>query len=205
MDAAGRQQDVRPQPDPATRDRIDEAVLDIFSQREFHRVSLIEIARAARISLQTVYKYYGSKETLLFATLDRTFSRIAGRMIEHLKGIETFQDRLRKVVYLAFDSVEKDPRVAQVILSSVYLNNWSQTDAFRQPQLMGVFREVIREGVEAGVLTDQVDERIILDVIIGIYTRSITMWVLRGQPAGLVDQGHELFGLIWRAIAAPAR
>ena len=60
----------RSQLDPETRLRIEQAVLDIFSEREFHRVGLIEIARGANVSLQTIYKYYGSKEALLFSTLD---------------------------------------------------------------------------------------------------------------------------------------
>ncbi len=187
--------------DPDTRKRVVNAVLDIFSEREFHKISLIEIAKGANVSLQTIYKYYGSKESLLFYTLDEVLAGIARRMIEHLKGIETFQDRLRKVLWVVFDSVESDPRVAQIILSSVYLNTWSKTDAFRQPELMAVFRQVIHQGVETGVLTDEVDERTILDVIIGIYSRTITMWLLRGEPAGLADQTQPLFRMIWRAIA----
>ena len=60
--------------DPQTRQRIEQAVLDIFSEREFHRVGLIEIARGANVSLQTIYKY-----CLLYTSpspRDRTRSRM---------------------------------------------------------------------------------------------------------------------------------
>ena len=40
--------------DPATRGRIEAAALELFYEREFHRVKLINIARDARISLQTL-------------------------------------------------------------------------------------------------------------------------------------------------------
>src|SRR5690349_1862196 len=58
LSAAARARD-QAQLDPATRARIEQAVLDVFADREFHRVGLIEIARAANVSLQTIYKYYG--------------------------------------------------------------------------------------------------------------------------------------------------
>nr|MBV6630792.1 TetR/AcrR family transcriptional regulator [Oceanococcus sp. HetDA_MAG_MS8] len=190
---------------PATRRRVEQAVLDIFSRQEFHKVSLSEVAKQAQVSLQTIYKYYGSKEFLLFATIDAMFSGLAARMIEHLQGIETFADKLRKVIWVMFDYFERHPRLAQVVISSVYLNSWARTDAFRQPELTGVFLKVLRDGREAGVLTDEVDELVIMDVIIGIVARRITMSSLRHKAEPLTAQTGPIFNMVWRAITPPPR
>jgi AcrR family transcriptional regulator len=190
--------------DPQTRSRIEQAALVLFAEREFHRVKLIEIARHARISLQTLYKYYGSKETVLFASLDTWLGILAGRMIDHLQGIENFRDRLRKVFWVLLDYFERNPEVAQIILSSVYLNTWRDDDTFRQPALMSVFLGVIREGREAGVLTDEVDEIEISDFIWGIANRNVAMWLMRGKGEGLAAKAPALFTMIWRAIASDA-
>ncbi len=187
--------------DPATQLRIEQAVLRTFSEQEFHRVSLIEIARQAGVSLQTIYKYYGSKEALLFGTLDTQLGALAGRMIDHLQGIENYEDRLRKVFWVMFDYFETKPEVVQILASSVYLNTWSRNDTFRQPELFAVFMRVLREGRSKGVLTDEVDEKVLLDMILGVATRTISMWVLRGRPGGLAEQSNQLFRLLWRAIA----
>ena len=96
--------------DAETRARIEQAVLDVFSGREFHRVGLIEIARAANVSLQTIYKYYGSKEALLFSSLDSWLGRLAHRMIDHLQGIEDYKEKLRKVFWVVLDFFEKNPK-----------------------------------------------------------------------------------------------
>jgi len=188
--------------DPDTRARIEQAALELFSVREFHRVKLIDIARGARISLQTLYKYYGSKETVLFASLDTWLGDLANRMIDHLQGIENFQDRLRKVFWVLLDYFERNPAVAQIILSSVYLNTWRDDDTFRQPALMSVFLGVINEGREQGVLTPAVDEIEISDFIWGVANRVIAMWLLRGRKNSLTARAPELFGMIWRAIAS---
>jgi len=134
--------------DPDTRARIQQAVLEIFSQREFHRVSLIEIARGANVSLQTIYKYYGSKEALLFSTLDHWMDILAERMLDHLQGIEDYKERLRKVFWVGLDFFEKNPKVAQLEMSSVYVNTWRKQGNFENPVLFGTFIKVLAEGRE---------------------------------------------------------
>lgn len=178
-------------------------MLQVFSEQEFHKVSLIEVAREANVSLQTIYKYYGSKEALLFGTLDTHLGALAARMIDHLEGIENFEDRLRKVFWVIFDYFESNPGVGRIVNSSVYLNTWSRHDTFRQPELFAVFMRVLREGRSKGILTDEVDEKVLLDVVLGIATRTIGMWILRGEPEGLRDQSNSLFKLVWRALQKP--
>ncbi|MAS10122.1 MULTISPECIES: TetR/AcrR family transcriptional regulator [Gammaproteobacteria] len=188
--------------DPATRQRIEAAALDLFSEREFHRVKLINIAREARISLQTLYKYYGSKEAVLFASLDTWLGDLATRMIDHLQGIENFEDRLRKVFWVLLDYFERNPKVAQIILSSVYLSTWRDDETFRQPALMSVFLGVIQDGRERGILTDEVDEIEISDFIWGVANRTVAMWLLRGRKKPLTANAPALFNMVWRAIAS---
>lgn len=187
--------------DPATRARIEQAVLDIFSQREFHRVGLIEVARAANVSLQTIYKYYGSKEALMFACLDVWLGRLAARMVDHLQGIEDYKEKFRKVFWVTLDFFEKNPKVAQLIMSSVYVNTWRKQDNYQNPLLFGTFIRVLGEGRARGVLNDEVDEKILLDYIFGVIARLVQMYVHRGMKEPLTQQGNVLFEMLWRAIA----
>lgn len=189
--------------DPEIRARIEAALLEIFSRREFHKVGMADIARQARVSLQTLYKYYGSKETLLFSGLDSWLGQLTSRMMDHLQGIQTYKDRLRKVFWVVLDYFESNPRVAQVMTTSVYVSAWRNEPSFRQPQLMSMFMRVLAEGREAGVLTDEVDEKTLLDIIYGVGSRVIGMWMHRGMREPLAERADVLFEMIWRAIARP--
>ena len=189
--------------DPATRERIEQAVLDIFSQREFHRVGLIEIARGANVSLQTIYKYYGSKEALLFSTLDAQLQQLAARMIDHLQGIEAYKERLRKTFWVALDFFEKNPRVLQILMSSVYINTWRRSGNYEHRPLFSVFIRVLAEGRANGVLTAEVDEKTLLDFIYGVIQRTVQAWVVRGMKDPPTRQANVLFEMLWRAIANP--
>ena len=190
--------------DQKTRLRIEQAVLDIFADREFHRVGLIEVARAANVSLQTIYKYYGSKEALLFSSLDTWLDRLTLRMLDHLQGIEDYKERLRKVFWVTLDFFEKNPKVVQIILSSVYINTWQQTRNYQNPELFGAFMKVLAEGRAKGVLTDAVDEKILLDYMLGVLVRLVQMYVQRGMREPLTPQANVLFEMVWRAISKPA-
>jgi len=201
MNATEQREQILAGMDPDTRRRVEEAVLQLFSQQEFHRVKLIDIATAAQVSLQTIYKYYGSKETLLFTSLDAWLGDLARRMIDHLQGIENYKDRLRKVFWLMLDYFEKNPQVAQIIMSSVYLNTWRRDDTFRQPELMSIFLKVLGEGRAQGVFNDEVDEKDLLDFFLGVATRKITMWLVRGGNEPLSQKAPILFEMLWRAIA----
>ncbi len=194
----------RTQLDPDTQARIEQAVLDIFAEREFHRVGLIEVARGANVSLQTIYKYYGSKEALLFSSLDTWLGKLATRMIDHLQGIEDYKEKLRKVFWVVLDFFEKHPQVAQLIMSSVYVNTWRRMEHYQNPILFGAFLKVLGEGRARGILNDQVEEKYLLDFIMGVLGRLVQMYIHRGMKEPLTKQANPLFEMLWRGISKPA-
>ncbi len=189
--------------DSGIRARIEEAVLQLFAEREFHRVGFGEIAAAANVSLQTIYKYYESKEALLYSCLDAWLGVLALRMVDHLQGIETYQDKLRKVFWVVLDFFDRNPKVAQLIMSSVYLSTWSRNQTFRQPRLMGQLMQTLAEGRAQGILTDEVDEKILLDYFLGVMERLVHMHIMRGEKEPLAARANVLFRMLWRAIAKP--
>ncbi len=185
------------------RRRIETAALDLFSQREFHRVRLDAIARQAHASLQTIYRYYGDKQALLDACVLHWASRLARRMSDHLTGIETFKDRLRKVFWVVLDFFEQYPKVAHMILGAVYPGAMRQDITEEQRTLTNLFLKVLAEGREKGILTDEVSEVILLDYFYGVLARLIQMQTLRQNEPPLTEQVNVLFDMLWRAIAKP--
>lgn len=183
--------------------RVEAAVLNIFSSQEFHRVRMQEVAKQAEVSLQTLYKYYGSKEALLYGTLDTAFAELEIRILDHLQAIENFKDRLRKVFWVALDYFDRNPKIAQILMSSVHLSNWQNDDSFKQRELMDAFLEVIEEGQQAGVLTTEVNDVLLLDFFYGVMFRVIIMWNIRGRTDPLTNEANGLFNMLWRAIAKP--
>lgn len=196
---------MREQMDAETRQRIELAVMDVFAVQEYHRVKLIDIATRANVSLQTIYKYYGGKEALLFSSLDTWLGELAARMLDHLQGIESPKERLRKVFWVVLDFFEKNPRVMQILMSSVHINTWRrQGPYYDHPELFDALLNLLREGREKGLVNDAVDEKILLDYYIGVLLRLAQMYVQRGMKQPLSPQANVLFDMMWRALEKSA-
>ena len=115
-----------------TRDRILEAALVSFGGRGYDAVSLDSIARDSGIRKQTVLYYFGSKEALMEAVIDRT---VTGLTTALLLAVEASPPPTR-------DDGEPPDAWAGVeaVVRTVF------RFAVRRPEMLGLLREVTRLG-----------------------------------------------------------
>lgn len=184
----------------ATLIRIERAVLELFTNRDFSQVALKDVAAAAHVSLQTIYKYFGSKEQLVAYVLDTTLTRLAKRMIDHLKGIEDFRERLRKTFWVMLDYFDKHPKVILLMTMSIPASHYQDLPVYESPELMGAFLGMLKEGQKKGTLNNKVSSKVLLDVYMGIFARVVQMHVLRKEPDPLIEQFDALFEVVWAAL-----
>lgn len=184
-----------------TQARLEKAVLQLFSTHDFHEVSLIDVARAANVSLQTIYKYFGSKEALVYGMLDVMLGRLAERMIDHLQGIDDVRERLRKTLWVTVDYMDKHPAVILLLFTAVPVSRHNNIGIYESAELMGAFRGVLKDGQARGVLNNTVSSKVLLDVFMGILGRVILMHIVRGERRPLIEQFDEFFNIVWRAMS----
>ncbi len=185
-----------------TLSRIEKAVLTLFSTRDFHEVTLLDVAKEARVSLQTIYKYFGSKEVLVYAMLDVMLGRLAERMIDHLQGIDDARERLRKTFWVTLDYMDKHPAVMMLLFTAVPVSRHQNIGIYESPELMGAFMGVFKDGQARGVLNRRVSAKILLDIFMGIIGRVVLMHIVRREKQSLLAQFDELFHILWRALSA---
>lgn len=188
---------------PETRIRLDLAVLEVFSERDFHRASIRQIAKKAGVSFTSIYKYYGSKEGLLFAYIDKCLGELTERMIDHLKGIEDLKEKIRKTFWVQLDFYERNPNVGRILFLTTPYKKWMADKTFDQNKMINVFLDVARQGQKDGILNQNVRAGVLLDFMLGLVHRSFTMWIFRGQKESLSGNANVLFEMLWRAISNP--
>jgi TetR/AcrR family transcriptional regulator, repressor of fatR-cypB operon len=188
---------------PDTQARIERAVLDLFSTRDFHEVGLLDVAKTANVSLQTLYKYFGSKEALVYGMLDVMLGRLAERMIDHLQGIEDVRERLRKTLWVTLDYMDRHPAVMLLLFTAVPVMRHRNIRIYESPDLLNAFMGVFKDGQARGVLNTQVSIKVLLDVFMGIVGRISLMHIVRREKQPLVEQFDVLFDILWQAMATP--
>ncbi|MDY6880426.1 MAG: TetR/AcrR family transcriptional regulator [Desulfatiglans sp.] len=184
-------------------EKLEAAVRKAFSDQDFHQADMRSIAQNAGVSLATIYKYYGNKEKLLFAFVDKWMGSLANRQIDHLQGLESLQEKMRKICWIQLDFYEKNHDIGKIIWMTTPLKTWMSDKTFEQKKLMSVYGEVFKEGQDKGYLRDGVSPHMFVDILFGVVWRMFTMWVYRGQKNSLVGQSKILFEVVWSAIAKP--
>jgi len=182
---------------------LESAVLEVFSSSDFHKANIRTVARRAGISFSTIYHHYGSKERLVFAFVDIWLGKLTLRISDHLQGIESLKEKLRKVLWLQLDYYENNQGLGRILFMTLPMQTWMADRTFRQRPMIDLFLDVLRRGQQDGVLNPHVRTGILLDFILGIVQRSFCMWINRGQKEGLAAQANTPFDMLWRAITTP--
>jgi AcrR family transcriptional regulator len=190
---------------PEIRKRIEVAVLDVFSEVDFHQADIRTVAKKAGVSFGTIYKYYGSKEGLLFTFLSTWIDELCERIIDHLQGIEDLKEKLRKVFWVQLDYYERNPNMGRILFMTVPMATWMADKTFEQKKMINIFLKVLRQGQEEGILNSTVRAGMLLDLMYGLVQRSFYMWIHRGQKESLSGQANILFDLLWRSVSNPQK
>lgn len=190
---------------PDVHQRLEKAVLEIFSNSDFHKASIRDIANRAEVSFTTIYKHYGSKERLVFAFVDVWMGKLTDRIVDHLQGLEDLKEKLRKVFWLQLDYYERHVGLGRIVFMTLPMNTWMADQTFAQPRMMGLMIDVLRQGQREGILNPHVRAGTLLDFLMGFVQRSFFMWILRGRQESLAAQANTMFEMVWRGMANPER
>jgi len=190
------------------REEILRAASKLFAEKGYTRTTTKEIAREAHIAEGTIYKYFASKQDLLFTFLEST-------VVEPLQSLMT---------NLAEASDEEV--ISALIINR--LNLWNAkhefvkatfVEALHNPELAIQMREKlfapgmrIVEGFLARRAADgafrQVDAAVVLRALIGaMFTFTILREIFGEVPADLTDTDHltqELTALFLYGVQQPA-
>ena len=186
----------------ATLNKIEQAVRQLFATSDASEVTMIQIASTANVSLQTLYKYFGDKQTVLYTIMDIVLGRLATRIMDHLQGIDSVKDRLRKTLWVCLDFVDTQPD-AVMVLSTVSISRFHNIAIYENKELIDAFLSVLANGQERGVLNDKVPLHILFDVFMGFINRLGIMHILRKTQRPINADFDILFEMLWRSMAKP--
>ncbi len=177
--------------------------MDIFSNSDFHKATMRDVAKQAGISFSTIYNYFGSKEKLLFTFVDISLGKLTHRIIDHLQGIEDLKEKIRKVFWVQLDYYQRHPELGRILFMTVPMKTWMADETFKQQQMINMFMDVLRQGQAENVFNPEVRTGILLDFMMGFVQRSFFMWESRGQTYSLSEESNAMFEMVWRGISNP--
>lgn len=108
-----REQGLRDRKKAQTRERIADVAAGLFAERNYEAVSILDVARAADVSDQTVYNYFPAKQDLVLDRVDEFLNRYRQVVLERGEGVSP-ASALRPLVEEDIDRYRHaDPKLAR--------------------------------------------------------------------------------------------
>jgi len=153
----------------ATREDILAAAEDLISSKGLHVTTISEIAAKAGVADSVIYHYFKNKEDLVFSITGNHMRDFLTLLQEHLEGILEPVSRLSKMVWFHLRHNETRKDYARKLLFECRSNrNFYQHSSYELIRQYGdTLSTILTDGVERGVFRDDVDMRVVQNLILG--------------------------------------
>jgi len=183
---------------PNTKWRILAAAEEIMSEKGLMASSIAEIARKAGVTDSVIYQYFKGKQDLLFSVPAERMKEVLTLLEEQLTGIQDVESRLRKLVWFHLRYNDTHRGYARLLL----LECRSSKDFYSTPAYAlvrtyaEIFLSTLVQGVEQGKIRQDVDVRLIRDVILG----TLDLENIGSLASGEIKNGEDDFEAIMMLV-----
>ncbi|WAC90794.1 mycofactocin system transcriptional regulator [Mycobacterium sp. Aquia_213] len=158
-----------------TPDHITDVAIELFTERGFAEVSVDDVAQAAGISRRTLFRYYASKNAILWGEFDSHLARLR-ELLDKVGPRVPLGAALRSAL-LAFNTFDDSETVQhrqrmRVILQTAELQAYSMT-------MYAGWREVIAEFVarRSGAKTTDLLPQTVAWTLLGVALSAYEHWL----------------------------
>ncbi len=187
------------------KERLYPQVLKLFSENDFHQVNIRDISKKSDISVGTLYKYFESKENLLFTAIEEYLSELRELMRTHISGIENPKEIFRKIFWVTMDFYDRNPGVAITAFITVPTKTWMQENAYRRDDLKEILSEVHGRLHAQGLIDPMLDLRALNSLYFMFTARHINVWYYHRMKWKLSDRIGDFFELFWKILDTPVK
>ncbi len=168
---------------PATWERLRKAVIELFAAGLFHEVGIRDIASRAGVGLQTIYKYFGSKEELIFRCCQPELDRLSDE-IERLDASSGPDAGNRLVAFVdAFVGFYcRHREIAEIVYLNLPLRSLVANPEFAQRRQLATLAKILRDGQEQGLIRKDLAPDLLVDLLAGAAGRYFVRLLTQRAP-----------------------
>lgn len=182
------------------KQRLYPAVLELFSDYDFHRVNIREISKRTGVSSGTIYKYFRSKENLIFTILDEQIAQISVLISYHINGMADIKEIFRKVFWVTMDFYDHNPGVAVTAFITVPMRTWMQDGSYKKQYDLSILKQHLDLARNKGEIDKDISNRQVVDAYYMVCYRYIHNWYYAGMNYRLTEKLDEYFKLFWKIM-----
>jgi AcrR family transcriptional regulator len=187
------------------KERLYPVVLSQFASKDFHAVNIRDISKESGISSGTIYKYFKSKEDLLFSIIDDKLLNLATLLRMHLEGIEDIREMFRKMFWVTMNFFDNDPDLAITAFITVPSKSFMASKSYKRETELDILNGVVEKAKQKGAVISDIENHYFADLYIMITQRHIQNWYVHGMKWKLADSINQFFDFFWKVVTPLAK
>ncbi len=179
-------------------------VLELFSTRDFHQVTIRDISKLSGISTTTIYRHFSSKEILLFYILNEKLSELVGLVSLHIQGLESTKEMFRKLFWVTLNHYDSNPGMAVAAYVTAPTHAWMEEGTYRLQHAYDLINEIISYGRDSGDIDPDITNEQIIDLYFMYCHRQVQRWCFHRKTKSLADSVGQFFNVFWKTVSIPS-
>jgi TetR/AcrR family transcriptional regulator len=146
--------------DAGTAEAILDAAEPLFGSQGFAATTIKQIGKAAGLNPALIYYYFGSKEELYRALLNRLFGTLTQRGAERLAAVSTPEEAIRTLLALQSEMMMRSPSLPRILAREMADHGAAHAQegiAHLSATLFARLHALIRHGQAAGTIRGDLD------------------------------------------------
>lgn len=201
---AGVEPGLRERKKARLRQEIIDTALRLFRARGYENTRVEDIVQVLEISQPTFFRYFPTKDAVLYEVGNRGFSCITEKLKLEVSNDASTADRLRRLYYEFAREVEANRWLWKAVVLS------GAMDPVRSPQMRGqeklaasLLQEILEQGQKRGEITRDFPVNHLAEFVEALYNTVVRNWVadLSG-PDKLIGRVRNAVDFFLRGVAA---
>ncbi|QTN00013.1 TetR family transcriptional regulator [Sediminibacillus dalangtanensis] len=183
--------------------QIIDAAVEVIAKNGYHSSQVSKIAKKAGVADGTIYLYFKNKEDILVSLFQEKMGQFIERIEQEIAEKNNAEEKLLELIQLHFSQLGANLPLAIVTQLELRQSNPDLRKKINDvlKRYLTVIDSIIQEGIEEKLFQDNLNKKLVRQMIFGTIDETVTNWVMKDHKYSLVDQAEEVHGLLVNGIS----
>lgn len=172
-------------------ERLRQTIIGFFAANQFHQVGMRDICAKAGVSPKTVYKYFGSKQELLIACIEKDLALLSQMCDERLGDANDVREEVEALAMTQFEFYAKRKTLAKMVYLNIPASMWVDDESEAQMAFQKMLNGLLQRYHGAKGAFRNINVSVLEDIAAGGAARIIVRWLAGGARADLLEMGRQ--------------
>ena len=183
----------------ATRQRLMQAALQLFSEHGYDATTVEEIAEAADVAKSTFFNYFETKEAIVPALMEWRLTHLEDTISATSTAPVSSVERIKRLLHLVID----DPLANPALARQLFMVQRGQQNMQPIFALTALISEQVRQAQQAGEIRDDVNPTDIGSIIRAVFLHQVVNWHCGDKQLPLSATIDRMINILMEGIAGP--